>query len=147
MIIDFSVTGPYLTCPDCGSRLVLRTGKYGPFWGCIRYPDCGGGHSAHRDGTPMGVPASAETRKLRVEVHNLFDQLWRGPKRQMTRSQAYRLLALLLNVGPAKAHISQLTSQQCRALIPQLRELLEPLTGKPFFPRLCKDPDTEEEGK
>lgn len=29
-------------CPKCDSRMVLREGKYGEFFGCIRYPDCNG---------------------------------------------------------------------------------------------------------
>lgn len=32
-----SVTKP---CPDCGSELVERSGKYGKFLGCSSYPDC-----------------------------------------------------------------------------------------------------------
>ncbi len=27
-------------CPFCGADLVLRKGKYGPFWGCSTYPKC-----------------------------------------------------------------------------------------------------------
>lgn len=27
-------------CPLCGSKLVLRNGKYGQFWGCSGYPSC-----------------------------------------------------------------------------------------------------------
>ena len=27
-------------CPYCGSELVYREGKYGPFWGCSAYPRC-----------------------------------------------------------------------------------------------------------
>lgn len=27
-------------CPLCGSKLVLRNGKYGQFWGCSGYPNC-----------------------------------------------------------------------------------------------------------
>lgn len=27
-------------CRFCGSKLVLRNGKYGPFWGCSAYPNC-----------------------------------------------------------------------------------------------------------
>lgn len=29
-----------VVCPVCGSQLVKRTGKYGEFLGCSRYPDC-----------------------------------------------------------------------------------------------------------
>ena len=28
------------TCPNCGSELVYRTGKYGPFLACPKYPKC-----------------------------------------------------------------------------------------------------------
>jgi DNA topoisomerase I len=28
------------TCPDCGSRLIMRFGRYGPFIACSNYPDC-----------------------------------------------------------------------------------------------------------
>lgn len=27
-------------CPECGSRLVVRKGRYGPFLGCSNYPNC-----------------------------------------------------------------------------------------------------------
>jgi ssDNA-binding Zn-finger/Zn-ribbon topoisomerase 1/very-short-patch-repair endonuclease len=29
-------------CPKCGSRMVLRSGRYGTFWGCSRFPYCRG---------------------------------------------------------------------------------------------------------
>jgi ssDNA-binding Zn-finger/Zn-ribbon topoisomerase 1/very-short-patch-repair endonuclease len=29
-------------CPICGSRMVLRNGRYGRFWGCSQYPYCRG---------------------------------------------------------------------------------------------------------
>lgn len=27
-------------CPECGAKLVIRSGKHGPFCGCSRYPEC-----------------------------------------------------------------------------------------------------------
>jgi DNA topoisomerase-1 len=27
-------------CPKCGSRMVLRTGRFGKFYGCSKYPYC-----------------------------------------------------------------------------------------------------------
>lgn len=27
-------------CPECGRPMCVRTGKYGPFWGCTAYPAC-----------------------------------------------------------------------------------------------------------
>ena len=27
-------------CPYCGAEVVLKSGRYGYFWGCTAYPDC-----------------------------------------------------------------------------------------------------------
>lgn len=27
-------------CPQCKSKLIVKTGKYGKFWGCSNYPQC-----------------------------------------------------------------------------------------------------------
>jgi ssDNA-binding Zn-finger/Zn-ribbon topoisomerase 1 len=32
-------------CPECGAKTVLRTGPYGKFKGCSRYPKCMGSYS------------------------------------------------------------------------------------------------------
>lgn len=29
-------------CPDCGSKMISRTGKFGVFWGCSKFPECKG---------------------------------------------------------------------------------------------------------
>lgn len=29
-------------CPSCGSSMVMRSGRYGSFWGCTKYPRCHG---------------------------------------------------------------------------------------------------------
>ena len=46
-IINGRVTTPVVvnndspnTCPNCGSKLVVRKGKYGDFVGCSSYPNC-----------------------------------------------------------------------------------------------------------
>lgn len=31
-----------LSCPKCSSKMVLRSGEYGQFYGCSRYPYCKG---------------------------------------------------------------------------------------------------------
>ena len=39
-----SVGGRYVSkehrCPRCNGMLVMRSGIYGNFWGCNRYPEC-----------------------------------------------------------------------------------------------------------
>ena len=32
------------SCPRCGSKMVLREGEFGRFWGCSEYPYCRGTH-------------------------------------------------------------------------------------------------------
>ena len=29
-----------MTCPKCGNIMKKRNGKFGPFWGCMSYPEC-----------------------------------------------------------------------------------------------------------
>ncbi|MFH1833374.1 MAG: topoisomerase DNA-binding C4 zinc finger domain-containing protein, partial [Candidatus Levyibacteriota bacterium] len=29
-------------CPKCGSKMILRTGRYGKFYGCSKFPYCRG---------------------------------------------------------------------------------------------------------
>jgi ssDNA-binding Zn-finger/Zn-ribbon topoisomerase 1 len=37
---DLPEDGP--PCPECGAALKLRSGRYGPFYGCASFPDCNG---------------------------------------------------------------------------------------------------------
>ncbi|MFQ5591717.1 MAG: type I DNA topoisomerase [Phycisphaerae bacterium] len=30
----------HLACPDCGGDAVIKTGRFGPYFGCTRYPKC-----------------------------------------------------------------------------------------------------------
>ena len=39
---DAARQGPQPTCPKCGSPMALRSGPYGQFYGCTRYPSCKG---------------------------------------------------------------------------------------------------------
>jgi len=33
---------PLVTCPECGEASVLRQGRFGEFYSCVRFPDCRG---------------------------------------------------------------------------------------------------------
>jgi hypothetical protein len=37
---DQKSTAP--ACPDCGGPMQLRSGRFGEFWSCLKYPDCKG---------------------------------------------------------------------------------------------------------
>ncbi len=43
-------------CPKCGSPMKLRRGRYGPFYGCSRYPDCDGIEKTKRVQEESAVP-------------------------------------------------------------------------------------------
>lgn len=34
------------TCPKCGGPMRSRSGRFGDFWSCLRYPDCNGSRNA-----------------------------------------------------------------------------------------------------
>jgi hypothetical protein len=64
-----------IICPDCGSDMILRKGKYGPFYGCVRHPDCWGTHAAKLDGSPAGIPGDEKTRKARYDLIQIFQRI------------------------------------------------------------------------
>jgi ssDNA-binding Zn-finger/Zn-ribbon topoisomerase 1 len=104
-----------LRCPECGANMYLKEGRFGPFFSCCRWPSCTGAHAAHANGTPMGIPADKETRRLRNLVHLHFDLLWQ--EGGMTRQEAYTWLQQIMNLTPEEAHIGRFTRDQCEQLI------------------------------
>lgn len=113
-----------LTCPECGATMVLRTttkfqdanGQPRKFWGCSRFPACRASHGAHADGTPLGIPADAETKAARMAAHEAFDlATWRSGR--MGRNAAYRWLANRLGLTREECHIGRFDKVQCGRVI------------------------------
>lgn len=54
--------GQSMQCPNCGAQMLYKQGKFGPFWGCVNYPNCrgyvkaggGGGGPRRGGGRPQG---------------------------------------------------------------------------------------------
>ena len=90
---------------------------------CSNYPACNSFVMAH-PGTqePMGTLATPELRRLRYEAHQQFDQLHRSG--MMTRQQAYRWLAYMVQAPMAHAHIGHLGEYYCKVVIRESRRLL-----------------------
>lgn len=108
---------PKLICADCGESMILGYGKFGWFYHCRRWPTCQGAVGAHqKTKAPLGTPANAETRKLRMIAHDRFDQLWRGAGTEM-RNAAYSWLAERLGLTKERCHIAMFDADQCRAVI------------------------------
>jgi DNA topoisomerase-1 len=47
-------------CPLCGAELVLKYGKYGAFYGCVRFPKCKGSRNIESVEEQTGI-ASFDT--------------------------------------------------------------------------------------
>lgn len=116
-----------LVCADCGATLVLRASRYGPFYGCTRYPACKGSHGAHPDGRPLGIPATTATKQARIAAHAAFDALWLDPASplgtpQVTRVVAYAWLAAQLGMPPAECHIGRFDAATCGRVVACCRD-------------------------
>lgn len=127
-----------LTCPECGAGMTLRESRYGPFYGCDRWPKCDATHGAHPDGSPLGVPADGETTAARIEAHEVFDQLWQDAHemdcynlpddpgesqiavdriRSAARGRAYQWLADRMNLTVSECHIGAFDADQCGEVV------------------------------
>lgn len=105
-----------LPCPECGDLLLLKKSRAGNyFYGCRRWPECRGSHGAHPDGTPLGVPADAETKQMRVAAHEVFDSLWK--EGTLTRKGAYTWMQRTLGMTVDEAHIGNFDIATCKRLI------------------------------
>ena len=132
-------TGP--GCAECGGEAVLVTGlriyPHRPdlharwYWRC----SCGAYVGCHRDGDgkdPLGLPAGAETRRLRMACHAIFDPLWErkvvkdGVSKKKARGAAYRWLAGCLEIRMEDCHISHFGEERARAAL----EVLQPFARR-----------------
>jgi ssDNA-binding Zn-finger/Zn-ribbon topoisomerase 1 len=110
-----------LVCAECGARMVLRKSKFGPFYGCTKFPECRGAHGAHQTGKPKGKPGDTATKKARIEAHTLFDRIWKE-KLVKNRGAAYKWMQKALKLPKSQAHIGEFSEEQCRQLMKAVYE-------------------------
>ena len=110
--------------PGCSGRLVLKESKYGLFYGCTMWPQtrCPGAHGAHPDGTPLGIPASKETKQYRMKAHDAFDRLWKQPTKVTDRAGAYKWMRAVMHLTEEEAHIGRFTIEQCEELCRHVKD-------------------------
>jgi hypothetical protein len=87
----------------------LMGGMWGLQYRCTA-DGCRGSHGAHPDGTPLGTPADAATKRARAAAHADFDRIWEHGV--MSRSGAYAWLARELG-GGCPVHIGSLDAAGC----------------------------------
>lgn len=123
-------TGLVLQCPNCQSkaRLVNRTEvdstakKNTMIYLCDNFYNghCRSWVSVHEgDNFPLGIPGDDTVRKLRVDIHEAIDNIWRYGL--CTRDELYSKLAKLLDVSIF--HIGLLDRQQCKKVMDSIKWL------------------------
>jgi ssDNA-binding Zn-finger/Zn-ribbon topoisomerase 1 len=102
-------------------KILNKDGSPKKFYGCSRYPDCDGTHSAHQSsGKPMGTPADKETKEWRVKAHAAFDPY--VAKWFEKRSDGYMFLQNVMGLSGEDAHISKFNIDQCKKLLTLLEK-------------------------
>jgi ssDNA-binding Zn-finger/Zn-ribbon topoisomerase 1 len=96
-----------MKCPDCGSNMEKRYGKFGKFWACVNYPECDCCISTKLNRTP----ANKELRQLRKQAHEAFDIIWRSG--MMGRSEAYVWLGNKMGLPRHETHIGLFDKRKC----------------------------------
>lgn len=108
-----------VTCGHCDRPAELVTGKViyprrvaffdKWYWRC---EPCGAYVGCHPGGTqPMGRLANEELRKARQRVHKALDPLWKSGS--MTRSEAYKMLAVRLSIAKQNCHVGMFDLATC----------------------------------
>lgn len=95
--------------------MVLRTSRFGLFYGCKGFPKCQATHGAHTDGRPLGIPGDADTKRARMTAHAVFDRIWK--EKYMRRGEAYAWMSEEMGLGEGEAHIGRFNMEQCERLI------------------------------
>jgi len=75
--------------------------------GCGNYVGCHKGTKM-----PLGIPANAETRKLRHRCHKMVDVCWDNNK---DRAGLYQYLAKVIGVN--EFHVGDCNAKQCKEII------------------------------
>lgn len=117
-----SVIDDDLPCGDCGARMILRDSKFGKFYGCSQYPSCKGTHGAHPDGTPLGIPADAATRKSRMSAHAALEDI--KSAYGWTTNDTYRWLSKNMGMPRDDVHIGVFTKDECDYVVSICQEAL-----------------------
>lgn len=60
-----------LTCPDCAGDIAIKTGRYGPYFGCTKYPKCSfiaNMRGAAKKRAEIEVPQAAKPKPIPTDV-------------------------------------------------------------------------------
>lgn len=86
--------------------------KFLKFWLCRPCQAYVGTHK-NSNGKPLGTLAKPKLRKLRNQVHALFDKIWMGENKIMRHGQAYSWFSQELGIGKEKCHVAMFNQAMC----------------------------------
>jgi len=95
----------------------IKNSFYWICYSCIAYVGC---HK--RTTNPLGNLANTNLRRYKARAHVYFDPLWRS--NFMTRTEAYKKLAVKLNIPVDKCHFGLFTEDQCQIAIDWAIEIM-----------------------
>lgn len=115
-----------VTCPYCGREAEFIDSKdyysngisYGMIYICRKCDATCGTH--RKTGKPFGSLANKKLRELRKQCHAIIDPWWKSGK--MTRNEAYRKLAKIMQVPIKNAHIGIFRENDCRRMLDEVGE-------------------------
>lgn len=120
---------PPSICRYCESPVVYTSNAeiYGREYGngkCYLCRNCGAYVGVHT-GTliPLGTLANYELRKARNKAHIEFDKLWKSPTRIMTRYEAYKKLADIMNKDIKYTHIALFEVEECQKVLKAIKQI------------------------
>lgn len=99
----------------------------GAYVGCHAPGKLKGG-AGKRGIIPLGKPGDAETRRIRHDIHRVFDRLWEIGYFK-SRSKAYEELAYALNIPKKDCHIGNFDKQMAEKALEIVKQMSVRFTG------------------
>ncbi len=131
-----------VTCPYCNQLADLQDSSvvynqsYGMIWICLPCQAWVGVHKDSREYKPLGRLANKELREAKIEVHTLFDKLWKhkiikyNVSKNKARDAGYKWLARQMSIPTSKCHIGMFNLQQCQLAVEICKPYAEKLENK-----------------
>ena len=116
-----------IVCPYCDQEAKFMSSKefYGKDYKSNLYvcKPCDAYVGTHGESKKaLGSLANKELRAKRMEVHRLFDPLWKGRWKKMSRSEAYTWLRDQMGLSYEEGHIGMFNIDQCNEIIGKLKK-------------------------
>lgn len=103
-------------CPECSGVLRVKSGKYGQFLGCSRFPVCVYTMALKANGEPMETPADNTTREMRNTIRNMLFK-WFDPTTAGGRAEIEELMVMITG----KKSVNVLSREDCEKVITRLQ--------------------------